>query len=326
MQFEAGQMYSIAEVQQHLQVGNAGGIRVSLDNQETRRVVLLTALPSAKIQRENPYHDRIEDDILVYSAAGLEGNQTLGGVNKRLVDQKDGQFPIYGFRLNESRRKSGPKRWEFLGLLQLLRYYPDSQFDRGGKWRTTWMFEFRIGREIPRVDTEHEKNAVVRLFKAFTFDPEQEERVPERHQQQDSAPRKEALAVERTRAAIFSLDPPGFEHLVKRALEASGFEEVRVTRYSQDNGIDVNARVSNTQWPIKGLHVQVQAKRWLHTVGRREVAELRGSLDPFARGALVTTSFFSRSALNEASIIGRQPIVLVDGYAFATIVREHKLA
>jgi restriction endonuclease Mrr len=87
----------------------------------------------------------------------------------------------------------------------------------------------------------------------------------------------------------------------------------------------VNARVSPVQWPIAGVRVQVQAKRWLHTVGRREVAELRGSLEPFAQGAVVTTSYYSRAALSEAKAGGRQPIVLVDGYHFALTVKTHGL-
>ena len=86
MQFEVGEQYSAAEIQQHLEVGNAGGIRVSLDNKrQVRRIVLLTAAPTAKIERENPYYDRIEGDVFVYAAAGLHGDQTLGGVNKRLA-------------------------------------------------------------------------------------------------------------------------------------------------------------------------------------------------------------------------------------------------
>ena len=70
--------------------------------------------------------------------------------------------------------------------------------------------------------------------------------------------------------------------------------------------------------------VQVQAKRWLHTVGRREVAQLRGSLQPFARGALVTTSHFSKAAITESTEEGKIPIVLVDGYSFASLVRRHR--
>ena len=82
----------------------------------------------------------------------------------------------------------------------------------------------------------------------------------------------------------------------------------------------MNAFASPNFWPVRNMLVQVQAKRWLHTVGRREVAELRGSLQPFARGAIVTTSHYSKSAVVEASQAGKNPIVLVDGFEFANIV------
>jgi len=163
-------------------------------------------------------------------------------------------------------------------------------------------------------------------FNAFKFDGEREARVDaESVTKSTSDLRSSAEAVERVRAKIFALDPRSFELLVQHALERIGFVEVSVTRYTADNGIDVNARVSPFQWPVAGVRVQVQAKRWLHTVGRREVAELRGSLEPFAQGAVVTTSFFSRAALAEAKAAGRQPIVLVDGYHFALTVKSHGL-
>jgi restriction endonuclease Mrr len=95
--------------------------------------------------------------------------------------------------------------------------------------------------------------------------------------------------------------------------------------YSQDGGIDVNAFAGQLMWPIRDLLVQVQAKRWLHTIGRKEVAELRGSLQPFARGAVVTTSYFSRAAVAEAQKVGKNPIVLVDGYSFASLVKSLNL-
>jgi hypothetical protein len=325
MQFDVGNLYSAEEIQKRLEVGNAGGIRVSLDNKRhVRRVVLLTAAPTAKIERENPYHDRIEGDVLVYSAAGLHGDQTLGGANKRLSTQPDTQFPIYGFRLNESRRKAGVKRWEFLGLLQFLRLYPENQIDRVGLLRKTWLFELRVCTEVANVPIAKEKALMCAAFSAFKFDAKCEERADTEQSVESSTDnRLNAEAVERVRAKIFALDPRGFELLVQYALERTGFVDVSVTRYTADNGIDVNARVSPVQWPISGLRVQVQAKRWLHTVGRREIAELRGSLEPFAQGAVVTTSFFSRAALTEAKAVGRQPIILIDGYHFALTVASH---
>ena len=327
MQFEVGERYSAEEIQQRLEVGNAGGIRVSLDGKrQVRRVVLLTATPTAKIERENPYHDRIEGDVLVYAAAGLHGDQTLGGVNKRLALQPDSQFPIYGFRLIENRRKAGVRRWEFLGLLQFLRLYPDNQIDRAGNLRKAWLFELRVCAEFTKVRLSEEQALTSAAFAGFKFDAEREARADaDAIVEPASDIRANAEAVERVRAKIFALDPRSFELLVQHALERTGFVEVSVTRYTADNGIDVNARVSPVQWPIAGVRVQVQAKRWLHTVGRREVAELRGSLEPFAQGAVVTTSFFSRAAISEAKAGGRQPIVLVDGYHFALTVRAHGL-
>jgi HJR/Mrr/RecB family endonuclease len=289
-------------------------------------MVLLTALPTAKVERENPYHDRIEGDVLVYAAAGLQGDQSLAGVNRRLASQPSAGFPIYGFRLNESRRKAGVRRWEFLGLLQFLRVYPDTQIDRAGNLRKVWLFELRICVGLTKVQLSEERALTRAAFANSKFDTEREMRVDsELITESASDLRASAKAVELVRAEIFGLDPRGFELLVQAALERTGFVEVRVTRYTQDNGIDVNARVPLSQWPIAGLRVQVQAKRWLHTVGRREVAELRGSLEPFAQGAVVTTSFFSRAALSEARAGGRQPIVLIDGYHFAQTVKSHGL-
>jgi len=40
-----------------------------------------------------------------------------------------------------------------------------------------------------------------------------------------------------------------------------------------DGGVDVNARADARNWLFESTLVQVQAKRWLHSVGRKEVAE-----------------------------------------------------
>jgi restriction system protein len=77
-------------------------------------------------------------------------------------------------------------------------------------------------------------------------------------------------------------------------------------------------------WLFESTLVQVQAKRWLHSVGRKEIAELRGSLQPFARGAVVTTSHFSKAAINEAREVGKNPIALVDGFRLSKIVIDEQ--
>jgi restriction endonuclease Mrr len=130
----------------------------------------------------------------------------------------------------------------------------------------------------------------------------------------------DGAAIELTRRSLLALSPERFEHVVKEALQATGFERVSVTRYSGDGGIDVNAFAAASLWPFFGNALQVQAKRWLHTVGRTEVAELRGSLDPHSHGAIVTTSFYSKAAIAEAAAPAKNPIVLVNGLEFSAIL------
>jgi restriction system protein len=118
------------------------------------------------------------------------------------------------------------------------------------------------------------------------------------------------------------MEPRGFEFFIKNLLVHCGFSDVCVTRFSADGGIDVSARTGGRMWIFENTLVQVQAKRWLHSVGRKEVAELRGSMQPFARGAVLTTSHFSKAAINEANEEGKNPIALVDGFRLSKAVLE----
>jgi restriction system protein len=139
------------------------------------------------------------------------------------------------------------------------------------------------------------------------------------HQQAENMKR-----VEQVRGKLLGMEPREFELFVKDLLIHCGFQDVCVTRFSADGGIDVNARVGGRIWMFENTLVQVQAKRWLHSVGRKEVAELRGSLQPFAKGAVVTTSHFSRAAINEATDEGKSPIALVDGFRLSKVVLDEQ--
>jgi len=130
--------------------------------------------------------------------------------------------------------------------------------------------------------------------------------------------------IERVRGKLLAMEPRKFEFFIKELLLHCGFSDVCVTRYSADGGIDVNARTGGRIWIFENTLVQVQAKRWLHSVGRKEVAELRGSLQPFARGAVVTTGHFSKAAINEASEEGKNPIALVDGFKLSKVVLDEQ--
>ncbi len=327
--FQVGQLYSSDDIQSALKVGNAGGVRMSIgDGGTVRRAVILTSVATARQATENPYHDRVENDILVYTGAGREGDQTLGGVNKRLPQQLGANFPAYGFVLVGSRRDPaiGPKRWRFLGLLEYVRHYPDTQADTGGQVRKVWLFEMRIHASPEAVvvaeDLELSERLLTESRKEYKQTCEDRE-IGETPLVVPASSREfDPVEIEGIRAQLLAKPAEGFEHFVKDLLLCTGFVNVSVTKFSQDGGVDVNAYASAVMWPVENMLVQIQAKRWLHTVGRKEVAELRGSLQPFARGAVVTTSHYSKAAITEASSVGKAPIVLVDGYSLALIVRR----
>jgi hypothetical protein len=326
-QFWVGQLYAIEEIQKCLGVGNAGGVRLSLsDAGIVQRAVVLTSPVTARQARENPYYDRIENGILVYTGAGREGDQSLSGVNKRFPQQLTESFPIYAFTLIASRRDRtiGSKRWRFLGLLEYVCHYPDSQVDTRNNVRKVWLFEFRIHAEPATISVAVDRTISQEILttsrRVNPFRTDDREIVTASDGQ---ASTRDPVLIEAARARLLATDPQQFEQFVKKLLVATGFDQATVTRFSQDGGIDVNAYAGTQLWPLRGTLIQVQAKRWLHTVGRREVAELRGSLQPFARGVVVTTSHFSRAAVLEASEPGKLPIVLIDGYQIGTLALEY---
>lgn len=326
--FVVGELYSHEEIYRSLGVGNAGGVRfVNKNGGLTRRGVLFTSVPTGRLQSENPYHDRVERDVLVYTAQGRKGEQGFGGQNQRLLEHQKEWYPLYCFQLIASRRDRsiGVKRWRFLGLLYGLRRYKEQQVDVSGAIRTACIFEFAILSHFSYIIVEQDDLLARSLYAEYVSsgkDNDQDDNVVVGQKETVGESRWSAEELEQTRYDMLGLHPASFEKLIKTTLECSGYCNVCTTQYSQDGGIDVDAYAGCDLWPISHLHVQVQAKRWMHTVGRKEVAELRGSLALNARGAIVTTSQFSKAALKEANEEGKVPIVTVDGYDFAKIVRR----
>lgn len=298
-----------------------------------RRLVVMTSEPTAKVLRENPYHDRVEGDVLVYTAAGREGRQEFSGINRRLLEQRDAPFPIYCFSNIGSRRDAqlGQRRWRFLGLLQYLRHSTEKQIDARSQPRDALVFELCIHRDPSAVAIKHELQLSAQACDKPRSGNGQDESAREVVIPSSVASPLVAsvdnLVAENIRRALLVLSPERFEHIVKDALTATGFDRVTVTRFSADGGIDVNALAGPNLWPYGEGLLQVQAKRWLHTVGRREIAELRGSLQPHAQGAVITTSFFTKAAIAEAAEAAKKPIVLVNGLQFSAILSRlgHRL-
>lgn len=327
--FVVSELYSNEEIYKSLCVGNAGGVRAKTNQTgEVDRLVILTSIPTARQLIENPYHDRLEGDILIYTGAGKAGDQAVSGANVRIVQQQQQAFPIYGFTQIASRRDkaAGNKRWRFLGLLEYMRCYQERQVDSQGEWRNVWIFELRVHGDPMTVKRDQDRQvAKEQLERHRDALPMEDREVVSSIADETTTDQLDVSQLEIVRRKMLAYEPREFEHVIKDLLVQSGFENVEVTRYSQDGGVDVNARPGARSWPIKNLLIQLQAKRWLHTVGRKEVAELRGSLLPHAAGCIVTTSHFSRAAIGESNESGKIPIRLIDGHELANTVKMLKL-
>jgi restriction system protein len=320
--FRVGELYTNDQVRFALALENLGGIRPSVDAQHRlRHVAIMTAAEeSGRLIAENPYRDRIEEDILLYTAQGREGDQQLAGRNKRLIEQYSNPAPFYGFM------NMGHQTYRFLGLLELIRHYRKSQADRRGALRQVWLFEFRIHAKPELVPIDQaatisaallaescrdEYSALEREVANETSETEQVSNIP--------------LETEILRSRMIQIPPYRFEHLIKSLMESSGFRDVTVTSASGDGGVDLNAYAVDDNDFFAGTHVQTQVKRWRHAVGSVEINNFRGALSPSAKGVFITTSHYTRAAIMEARHPQKLSITLINGDRLAAIVQRTRL-
>ena len=321
-EFIIDQYYTNEDISKSLSLANFGGVRPKLSNGELQLVVIFTTADEANMAfKRNPYADRVEGDLLIYTAAGLKGNQSLSGVNKRIVEQYQRLVPILGFS-NEGKGKGR----RFLGLLELLRHYQETQIDSDRNLRQAWIFEFRIHRGfklVPIASATEFNEAVIKESRRKIRKEERGEvklaEIEGPYLTQQAVPVFNMATLEETRSKLLSVNPYAFENLIKDALERNGFYRVDVTRKSGDGGIDLNSYLNESHYFLKDTFVQFQAKRWKHSVGRKEIAEFRGSLKS-PLGVFVTTSHFTTQAQLESQEVGHKPVMLIDGLRFSEIV------
>ena len=324
-EFRVGSLYTNDQIRFALEVENLGGIRPSLDAQKKiRHVVIMTAAEdSGKVFAENPYRDRIEGDVLTYTAQGREGDQQLTGRNKRLTEQYDVPVPFFGFV------NVGRQTYRFLGLLELLRHSQEVQADRRAKLRKVWLFEFRI-HAIPEViPIEHARSISASIIaesrKQNPLSELEREVTPVTLGEGPPVAAQTEQEVESVRGQLMQVAPTKFEHLIKALMECSGFRDVTVTPASGDGGIDINAFVTDSNDWFAGSHVQSQVKRWRHAVGSVEINSFRGALSTTAKGVFITTSHYTRAAIVESRHQYKPCITLIDGVRLSLMVLHSQL-
>jgi len=121
---------------------------------------------------------------------------------------------------------------------------------------------------------------------------------------------------------LMTMDWQNFEVLVRDlfgAMFGSKGAEVRVTRASRDQGVDV---VVFDPDPLTGGKMVVQAKRYRAAVPVAAVRELYGTMinEGAGKGILVTTSHYGASSREFAK---DKPITLVDGGQLLHYLQNH---
>ncbi len=323
---KVGEHYSNDQIKYALEVANLGGIRPKIKDKKLDFIVLITSAEETKNIIRNPYVDKIEGDILTYTGARLQGDQDISGVNKRLIEQKEKPVPILGFL------KEGVNQYKFIGFLFLLRNYQDYQLDNQGNLRTVWLFEFQIFSTIPPLTIGNFNDTFSPFYNQFKKEILPEDTIidyllPEKKQDEIILPKldKETLKnIETLKKNLLTINPYEFEVLMSKLIEHTGFINVEVTKKSGDDGIDVNAFLKH-RFSLD-LRYQFQVKRWKHSVGRKEVANLRGSLGFNSFGVIISTSHFTSSAISESQGTGKTPINLVGMKDLYEIIKETNFA
>ena len=115
--------------------------------------------------------------------------------------------------------------------------------------------------------------------------------------------------------------PGPFEERVMELLRRLGFVEIEHTEEQVTQGIDLRAIYRPSE--RLGFPMAVQCKRYSSAIGPKQMREFRGALGQgVERGVFVTTSSFTRAAIDEARKKENQPIERVDGPRLLELLKE----
>jgi len=124
---------------------------------------------------------------------------------------------------------------------------------------------------------------------------------------------------------LLSMTPAAFEELISQLLAEMGFEMVEVTKVSGDGGIDVRGTLVVSE--VIRIKMAVQVKKWKpkNRVLAPVVQQVRGSLGTHEQGLIITTSDFSKGAVEEAVRSDAVPVALMNGEQLALLLMENGL-
>ena len=124
-------------------------------------------------------------------------------------------------------------------------------------------------------------------------------------------------------AAVQNMEPTRVERLFLKILREEGFEQLEHVGKPGDGGID---GVGVYRISLLSFRIYFQCKRYRAGIGSSDIRNFRGAMEGRGeRGLFVTTSWFTKSAEEEASRAGARPVDLIDGPQLAALIAKHSL-
>ena len=122
---------------------------------------------------------------------------------------------------------------------------------------------------------------------------------------------------------LYDMDPYQFEFLIADLLKEIGYENVEATKKSGDKGIDVIANL--TMDGITNVKTIIQVKRFKagNNISGKIITQLRGSAEVDQRGLVITTSDFTKDAVQESKAPNKMPVSLVNGEKLLKLLIKH---
>jgi len=125
--------------------------------------------------------------------------------------------------------------------------------------------------------------------------------------------------------SLLKMDPFQFEFLVAELLTRIGYEKVEVTKRSGDKGIDITAHL--TVGGLTNVKTVIQVKRYNrgNNISGKFITQLRGNAEVDQRGLIITTSNFTRDAINESKAPNKMPVALVNGEKLLKLLFDYRV-
>lgn len=113
-------------------------------------------------------------------------------------------------------------------------------------------------------------------------------------------------------ATLLGMQPAAFERFSQLFLRECGFNKVTVTKATRDGGIDGKGELKIND--IVSISMAFQCKRYKGAVPVSDIRDFRGSLtNDIEKAVFITTGYYTKSAKDEASVVGKMRIDLIDG-------------